>query len=77
MWGICSRSEEASDYDKRHMSLCAWLLHDVSEAASEEDLARVTLGLDPAGRRAVVRDVVQSHLRRAHWIADTLFPLLW
>ncbi|MEI9992084.1 MAG: hypothetical protein WDM86_18860 [Rhizomicrobium sp.] len=73
-WTICPWSEEVSDYDKRHISTYAWLLHDESEGATEEELARTIFGLDPG--HAYARGVVRSHLRRAHWVADTLFPLL-
>jgi len=76
LWGTCPSTPELSDYDRRNISLYARLLHDESEGAGEDDLARVVFGLDPYRNRGRVLAVLRSHMRRAHWIADTLFPML-
>ena len=76
LWGFCPWSEELSDYDRAHIPIYAQLLYDESEGATEEDLARGIFRLDPFSNRARVQRIVRSHLRRAHWIADALFPFL-
>ncbi|HEY0105163.1 MAG TPA: DUF2285 domain-containing protein [Rhizomicrobium sp.] len=76
LWGTCPWTEKLSDYDRRNIDLYARLLHDESEGASDDDLARGVFGLDPYRDRARVLAILRSHLRRAHWIADTLFPML-
>ena len=76
LWGACPWSEELSDYDRHHIHLYARLLHDESEGAAEDDLARDVLGLDPYRYRSRTLRVLRSHLKRARWIRDTLFPML-
>ena len=76
IWGICPWSDQLSDYDRLNINLYARLLHDESENISEDDLARGVFGLDPYRNRSRVLAILRSHLRRAHWLADTLFPLL-
>ncbi|MEJ0044572.1 MAG: DUF2285 domain-containing protein [Rhizomicrobium sp.] len=76
LWGPCPWSEALSDYDRRHIAIYARLLHDESEGASEADLARGVFGFDPYASRERTQRIVQSHLTRAHWIADALFPML-
>ena len=76
LWGLCPWNDELSDYDRRNIDLYARLLHDESEGASEEDLARDAFAIDPYRHRDRALAILRSHLRRAHWIADTLFPML-
>ncbi len=76
LWGPCPWSEALSDYDRRHIAVYARLLHDESEGASEAELARRVFRIDPHANRNRTQLVVRSHLKRAHWIADTLFPML-
>jgi hypothetical protein len=74
LWGPCPWTAEFSDYDRSNIDLYARLLHDESEGASESHLAYCVFGFSQPTRRT--RLVVRSHLNRAHWVADTLFPLL-
>jgi len=76
LWGAPPWSEGLTDYDRQNISLYARLLHDESEGASEDELARAIFGIDPNRKRHRGRTIVQAHLRRAHWIADTILPLL-
>ena len=76
LWGSCPWSEALSDYDRIHIPTYARLLHDESEGATEDDLARIVFRLDPYVNRPRVLRIVRSHLCRAHWVADTLFPML-
>ncbi len=72
LWGVCPWSDGLSDYDRRNINLYAQLLYEESEGASEDDLARDVLGVDPYRNRSRSLRILRSHLKRAHWIADTL-----
>ena len=74
LWRPCPWTAEFSDYDRSNIDLYARLLHDESEGASERHLAHCVFGFSQPTWRE--RAVVSSHLNRAHWIADTLFPYL-
>ncbi len=76
LWGNCPWTAQLSDYDRRNIDIYARLLHDESEGASEDDLVRGVFGLDPYRNRDRALGVLRSHLRRARWIADALFPML-
>ncbi|MEI9996975.1 MAG: hypothetical protein WDM91_20440 [Rhizomicrobium sp.] len=67
-------SERPSAYDKRNIDLYARLLDEEAAGSSEEDMARELLHLDLRDDRA--RAVLRWHLKRAHWIAETLSALL-
>ena len=75
-WSACPWSEELSDYDRCSLYLYARLLHDESEGADILDLARDVFGLSPWFDSQRAFAIVQSHLKRAHWIADNYFPML-
>ncbi len=68
------RTERPSVYDKRKIDLYARLLDEEAAGSSEEAMAREVLHLNPRHGRA--RAILRGHLRRAHWVADTLSPLL-
>lgn len=76
LWGACPWSDEFTDYDRKHIFIYARLLHDESEGASEDDLALNIFGLDPYRNRGRVLRILRSHLNRARWLADTIFPML-
>jgi hypothetical protein len=76
LWGGCPWNEELSDYDRQNIHLYARLLHDESEGAGEDDLARDVLGLNPYRNRSHTLRILRSHLERARWIRNTLFPML-
>ena len=69
---------EATEYDYRYVATYARLLEAEMYGASEAELARSVLLIDPAQKPRVAQIAVRSHLRRAHWLLDQGFgPLLW
>jgi hypothetical protein len=52
LWGSCPWSDDLSDYDRRNINLYARLLYDESEGATEDDLVREVMGLEPCRNRA-------------------------
>ncbi len=75
-WTPCPWSDAFSEYDRAHLSLYAQLLHDESEGIGLRDLARDVFGLSTWLNSQHALEIVQSHLKRAHWVADNYFPML-
>ncbi len=75
-WEVCPWSETLTEYDKRNIGLFYRLMYDESEGASEADIARDVFGLSFWLQSQKARLIVRSHMRRAHWLADNVFPLL-
>ena len=63
-------SENITDYDKAHLTLYLRLLDASAGEASADEMARVILGIDPAGEPERARRAVASHLRRARWMTE-------
>ena len=75
-WTPCPWDDAFSEYDRANLSLYAQLLHDEQEGASLRDLARDVFGLSTWLNSQRATEIVQSHLKRAHWVADNYFPML-
>ncbi|MEI9930199.1 MAG: hypothetical protein WDM89_06535 [Rhizomicrobium sp.] len=75
-WDVCPWSDSVTDYDKRNIGLFYRLMHDESEGAREVDIARDVFGMSFWLHSQRTRLVVRSHMRRAHWLAENVFPLL-
>ena len=75
-WRTCPWSETLGDYDRCNIYLFARLLQDEADGADIFDMARDVFGLSPWLNSQYARAVVESHLRRAHWIADNFLPML-
>lgn len=63
-------SEHLTDYDERHFIVYLRLLDASSEGASDDEMCRVILGIDPVKERNRARHVLDSHLRRARWMTE-------
>ncbi|TIQ03312.1 DUF2285 domain-containing protein [Mesorhizobium sp.] len=59
-------SDRITAYDKDHFTTYMRLLDASADNATEEEMAHVILGIDPAPERA--RNVLRSHLDRANWV---------
>jgi hypothetical protein len=75
-WHVCPWSETVTAYDKQNIGLFYRLMHDESEGASETDIARDVFGLNFWLQSQKTRLIVRSHMCRAHWLAENVFPLL-
>jgi hypothetical protein len=75
-WSVCPWSDTLTDYDKRNIGLFYRLMYDESEGAGEVDIARDVFGLSFWLQSQKTRLIVRSHLRRAHWLAENVFPFL-
>lgn len=75
-WEPCPWSEAFSESDRANLHLYARLLHDESEGAGVYDLARDVFGLSPWLNSQRVLAIVQSYLKRAHWVEEHYYPML-
>ncbi|TIM81139.1 MAG: DUF2285 domain-containing protein, partial [Mesorhizobium sp.] len=58
-------------YDKDHFTTYMRLLDASADNATEEEMARVILGIDPAREPERARNVLRSHLDRANWVVTS------
>ncbi|HEY1706745.1 MAG TPA: hypothetical protein VGG10_00660 [Rhizomicrobium sp.] len=72
--GPCPWSDELTAYDFENLALYACLLDAEEQDATLEEMAAVIFHIDPARNPAWAVRVVLSHLKRAHWIDDRIFP---
>ena len=63
-------SDDITAYDNAHMAIYLSLLYAAGEGHSEEKIARDILGMDPVAEPARTQRVMDSHLRRARWLAE-------
>lgn len=71
-------ADHLTPYDKVHFSIYLQLLDACADNASEEEMARDILGIDPVQNPARAREAVRSHLERTQWLITSgyreLFP---
>ncbi len=60
-------SDRITAYDKDHFTTYMRLLDASADNATEEEMAHVILGIDPAREPERARNVLRSHLDRANW----------
>jgi hypothetical protein len=63
-------SEGITDYDEAHFVVYLRLLDACAEGASEEEMLRLVLGIDPATAPERARRALASHLARARWMTE-------
>ncbi|TIM37241.1 MAG: DUF2285 domain-containing protein [Mesorhizobium sp.] len=64
-------SDRITAYDKDHFTTYMRLLDASADNATEEEMARVILGIDPAREPERARNVLRSHLDRANWVVTS------
>jgi hypothetical protein len=60
-----------TDYDQCHLVVYLRLLDASADGASNAEMAKIVLGIDPAKQPERARKAVASHLRRARWMAES------
>ena len=68
---IAPDAETLTDYDRAHMATYLRLLDAEADGADWTEVAAIVLHLDPASHRESARRTWQSHLDRAHWMANS------
>ncbi|MDE2184660.1 MAG: hypothetical protein KGJ78_16695 [Alphaproteobacteria bacterium] len=62
-------SDHVTEYDRAHFILYLRLLDGVILGASDDELCRAILDIDP--RSVLAKKTLTSHLSRARWMAET------
>ena len=70
-------SDTLTDYDNAHFTLYLRLLDASADDASEEEMARLILGIDPADEPERAQNTLSSHLDRANWLMTTGYKELF
>ena len=76
LWNTCPQPEEVTDYDLRNIYLYGNLLQAESEGAAERKMAEVIFRIGFDRHPVWALSVVRTHLARAHWMKENIFPLL-
>ncbi|AZO18095.1 DUF2285 domain-containing protein [Mesorhizobium sp. M2A.F.Ca.ET.043.05.1.1] len=64
-------SDRITAYDKDHFTTYMRLLDASADNATEEEMAHVILGIDPAREPERAQNVLRSHLDRANWVVTS------
>lgn len=70
-------SDSLTAYDKEHFTTYMRLLDASADHASEEEMAHLILGIDPALEPERARKALRSHLERANWIMTSGYKVLF
>jgi hypothetical protein len=62
-------SNEVTAYDKQHLNTYLRLLDADADGAGWQEVARLVLHIDPGLERDRARQVWETHLERARWMA--------
>ncbi len=76
LWHDCPHAEEVTEYDRAIVYLYGRLLAAEAEGAPPQRMARMFFAIDADRHPARARNVVRSHLARAHWLKDNVFPMI-
>ncbi|MBY0508521.1 MAG: DUF2285 domain-containing protein [Rhodospirillaceae bacterium] len=63
-------SDTVTDYDEAHFVVYLRLLDAQADGASENDMARIVLGIDPRKEPQRARSALDTHLSRARWMTE-------
>lgn len=63
-------SEHVTEYDEEHFITYLRLLDADKDGATEDEMARIVLCIDPTKEPERARRALESHLRRARWMTE-------
>lgn len=70
-------SERLTEYDNAYFSVYLRLLDASADNASDAEMARLILGIDPADEPERAQKTLRSHLDRANWLMRTGYKELF
>ncbi|PAP99499.1 DUF2285 domain-containing protein [Mesorhizobium mediterraneum] len=70
-------SDSITVYDKENFTIYMRILDACADNASEEEIARLILGIDPTLEPIRARNAVRSHIDRANWMVTTGYKELF
>ena len=63
-------SDVLTDYDERHLIVYLRLLDAMAAGASDDDMIRIVLRLDPNNDPARAQSALETHMSRARWMTE-------
>lgn len=63
-------SDHVTAYDRAHFTVYLRLLDAATDDASDDEMSRIVLGIDPTTEPARAKHALDSHLRRARWMTE-------
>ena len=63
-------ADTVTAYDEAHFVVYLRLLDASAEGASDEEMARIVLDIDPQREPERARRALESHMRRARWMTE-------
>ena len=69
-------SESVTVYDRHHFATYLSLLYAAGEGENEQEMARSILRIDPEREPRRAQQALESHLKRARWLADSGYQSL-
>ena len=69
-------SECITTYDRAHLATYLSLLYAAGEGKNDQDMARNILRIDPQKEPQRARQALESHLKRARWLAESGYQSL-
>jgi arylamine N-acetyltransferase len=63
-------SEKLTNYDQTHLVVYLRLLDAEADGATEEEMSRIVLGIDPDHEPDRAHRVLERHLERARWMTQ-------
>ncbi|MER9875549.1 DUF2285 domain-containing protein [Mesorhizobium sp. M0195] len=70
-------SDSITVYDKENFTIYMRILDACADNASEEEMAKLILGIDPLLEPVRARKAVRSHIDRANWMVTTGYKELF
>lgn len=70
-------ADTLTDYDNAHFTLYLQLLSASADNATEDEMARLVLGIDPAEEPERARRTLRRHLERADWLITSGYKELF
>lgn len=62
-----------TDYDRAHLQLYIRLLDAHSAGASDDEMCRIVLEIDPEDDPVTAKQLLENHLERAKWMSSVGF----
>ena len=63
-------SDGLTDYDRKHLVVYLRLLDACTAGASDAEMSCMVLGIDLTKEAVRAKSMLDSHLRRAHWMTE-------
>jgi len=69
-------ADSVTDYDRAHFATYLSLLYAAGEGENDHEMARNILRIDPEKEPHRARQALESHLKRARWLAASGYQCL-